>query len=92
MNAIDAAGGKVTADTTVDEITLSEAGDYKIFDYFSIDPNIKQEALAHYTAAKIIINAFAIQTTELDTVGAAWAALETDYSDVIGGLGGSAQE
>lgn len=76
--------GKILGTATVDDVELSQVGSYPLFTHFSIDPDIKDEELKHYTAAKIIINAFAIQEEGFLTVGDAWNALEADYGDIIG--------
>lgn len=56
--------------------------DYKLFDYFMIDPNANVNA---YGAAKITLTGVAIQTSGFGTVGetaslnAAWAAVKETY-------------
>ena len=81
----DVVAGAMTAEGKLADgaaACLVNEGDYKLFEQFSIS---KTADVSAYGAAKININAFAIQDSGLTTVAAAWDAVLDTYPYIHSG-------
>ncbi|MBE6969709.1 MAG: hypothetical protein E7442_06310 [Ruminococcaceae bacterium] len=50
--------------------------DYDVFESFTVDGEVDGEKLAEYENATVVVQAFAIQSMEIEDEAAAWAALQ----------------
>ena len=79
--------GTLPLTATMQDITLSAnkdtITDYPLFKEFSVSSAVTTADIKQYGAAKITINAFAIQDVGLDTVVKAWNAVVDSYKSYL---------